>query len=215
MTVMRTSLVMICLFAGSAYADPEIVGPSDVAPSHSVFARDSHAQPAGMWLDFGAGAASVAPGDGNVYKGSFVRFAPQATINRVFYLGAEINIGSFDTSTPASASSARGVGVDTPMSSGVDGTVGAVSAVAGARAMAGIFSGAVELAGGVRYTTVRVSNSFNTETQGVVEARGRVDLWVTPHLSIGGIVGKDLNDTQSMMVGLNVGLHFERFDHSR
>ena len=212
---MRSSIALIILFAGSAYADPEIVGPSDVAPSHSVFVRDSHAQPAGMWLDFGAGAASVAPGDGNVYKGSFVRFAPQATINRVLYLGAEINIGSFDTSTPSSNTAARASGVDAPMSVHVDGTVGAVSLVAGARAMAGIFSGAVELAGGVRYTTVSVSNSFNTETQGVVQARGRVDLWVTPHLSIGGIVGKDLTDTQSMMVGLNLGLHFERFDHSR
>jgi hypothetical protein len=207
---MRSSLALIVLFAGTAYAEPtDWEGRSD-----TVYAQAPH-QTAGMWLDFGGGAASVAPGDGNVYKGSFVRFAPQATINRVLYFGAEINIGSFDSSTPASATSARGGGVDMPMSAGVDGSIGAVSAIAGARAMAGIFSGAVELAGGVRYTSVRMSNTLNTETQGVVQARGRIDFWATPHLSIGGIVGKDLNDTQSMMVGLNLGLHFERFDHSR
>jgi len=49
------------------------------------------------------------PGDGNTYRGNYVRFAPQTTINRMFYLGAEIDIGSFDGSQPsATDTAARG-----------------------------------------------------------------------------------------------------------
>jgi hypothetical protein len=204
---MRSSLAVIALLAGTASADPDVLGPSDVAPTVYVRAPHSHA---GMWLDVGVGVANVAPGDGNVYRDSFVRFAPQTTLNRVLYIGGEINIGSFDNSTQAaSPEAARGGGVAMPMSA-LDGTVAGAAAIIGARTQVGMLSAAFELAGGARYTNVRTNGSYiNTETQGVVQARGRLDLWTSRMTSIGAMVGKDLTDTQSMMIGLNLALHFE------
>jgi hypothetical protein len=214
---MRSSLVVASLFvAGTAAADPELVfGPSDTAPS---VGRLHVYEPAtsGMWIDFGAGVARVAPGDGGVYNGQFVRFAPQATLNRHFYIGAELDIGSLDGNAIASDSNAaRGAGsIMAP--AGVTGTTGAAKALVGARAMAGIVSGGVELAGGVQHATVTNDSMVsNDSARGVIEAHGRLDLWVSPHLSIGGMVGADLTEKDNMTATLQLGFHFVPYDHTR
>ena len=65
----------------------------------------------GMWLDFGVSATRIDPGDGQTYRGQYVRFAPMTTIKNGLYLGAEIDIGSFDANQPdAVNSAARGDG---------------------------------------------------------------------------------------------------------
>ena len=212
---MRSSLVVASLFvAGTAAADPEIiVGPSDTAPVARAVYVDQRPPTSGMWIDFGAGVQRIAPGNGSVYDGKFVRFAPLTTIHRHFYLGAEIDVGSFDDNATKPTSAARG---GSTTMDGVTGALCSAKVVVGARAMAGIFSGGVELAGGVQYTELTtVSLGTNEIGRGVIEARGRLDLWFSPHVSIGGMVGTDLTEKDNMTAALQLGFHFEPFDHSR
>jgi hypothetical protein len=209
---MRSSLAVASLFiAGTAAADPELVfGPSDTAPNVDT-TYVSQRETSGMWIDFGVGVDRVAPGNGGVYSGQFVRFAPQVTLNRHFYLGAELDIGSFDGNAVANDSNvARGAGsVMAP--NGVTGTTGAAMALFGARANAGIVSGGVELAGGVRNDMVtNFSMVSNESARGVIEAHGRLDLRVTPLLSIGGMVGTDLTEKDNMTATLQLGFHTTR-----
>ncbi|HEX7703990.1 MAG TPA: hypothetical protein VF403_24780 [Kofleriaceae bacterium] len=222
---MRSSLVVASLFiAGTAAADPEIIiGPSDTAPvdrghQRAAFVFQSPAQTSGMWLDFGAGVDRVVAGNGNVYNGQFVRFAPLTTIQRHFYIGAEIDVGSFDGTPIPTDSASRGTmtgGGSTMTADAQAGTLCAAKAVAGARAMAGIFSGGVELASGIQYTELTTTAGTNNVGHGVIEARGRLDLWFSPHVSIGGMVGTDLTEKNNMTAGLQLGFHFEPYDHSR
>lgn len=210
---MRSSLAILLVAGG--------VGVASAQPSEAlVLAPPAPSAMSGMWLDFGVGATRIDPGDGNTYRGNYVRFAPQTTINRMFYLGAEIDIGSFDAGQPsASDTAARGgsTGGTTTMSDGNTGTLAAAKLVGGARLMAGPFSGGLELAGGVRYATITSVSGVTTNAQGmgVVEARGRLDLWATPHVTVGVLAGTDIVRRDEATFALNVGFHFEPFDHTR
>ena len=210
---MRNSLAMLFV-AGAA-------GLASAQPSEAlVLAPPAPASTSGMWLDFGLGATRIDPGNGQTYRGEYVRFAPQVTISRVFYLGAELDIGSFDASLgPSNTTAARGDGAGTsmPMGTQIDGQLGAAKLVGGARLMAGAFSGGLELAGGVRYTTLTAEpgTQSNSTGMGVLEARGRLDVWVSPHLTVGALAGTDLARRDEATFALNVGFHFEPFDHSR
>ena len=211
---MRNALALLVVagWAGVASAQPsEALVLAPPAPPAS----------SGMWLDFGAGATRIDPGNGQTYRGEYVRFAPQVTINRMFYLGAEIDIGSFDMSdsTPTNATAARGGGTGTamPMADTFDGGLAAAKLVGGARLMAGAFSGGLELAGGVRYTTISNESGVNSNSvgMGIVEARGRLDVWLTPHVTVGALAGTDIVRRDEATFALNFGFHFEPFDHTR
>lgn len=169
----------------------------------------------GMFLDFGFGAERVAPGTGDLYSANFVRFAPQAMITRHFYLGAEVDIGSITGVKIQNAGSAPrttdGSGTD-PMALVADGgTVAAGKALFGARATAGIFSGAVELAPTLRMITLSHDNTASSQAfdQLAVEAHGKLDLWLSPMITVGAFVGVDLGTTDNIQAALQVGLHFE------
>lgn len=215
---MRSSLVVaLVLVAGTAAADPAIIfGPSDTVPTEGpVHVYQPHGS--GMWLDFGAGVSRVSPGNGGSYNGQFVRFAPQATLNRHIYVGAELDVGSFDGDAIASDSNASRGGTGATMApNGVTGSRSAAKAVVGARAMAGSISGGVELAGGVQFTEVTNASMVSNEAQrGVIEAHGRLDLWLSPVVSIGGMVGADLTEKDNMTAALQLSFHFESYDHTR
>ena len=211
---MRSSLALLFVFGAAGVASAQ---PSEAL----VLVPPAPSATSGMWLDFGLGATRIDPGNGQTYRGTYARFAPQTTINRMFYLGAEIDIGSFDGSQPSATDTAARGGSSgtstTTMSSGDTGTLAAAKLVAGARLMAGAFSGGLELAGGVRYASVTDISGVTTHADGmgVVEARGRLDLWVTPHVTIGALAGSDIIRRDEATFALNVGFHFERFDHTR
>jgi hypothetical protein len=201
--VIATSLV---LFGGVAAADDFVVDSQD-GP------RASGLNTQGMFVDVGAGVQTLSPGDGNTYQAHILRFAPQATFRRHFYLGAEMDIGSFDN-TPQSNTISRTSGGDSmlPAQTVTSGTTVAAKAVAGFRATAGIISGGFELASGIRYVRTQDVNGTSIGDNGalVVEARARLDVWVTHSLTVGGIVGKDLNNADNAMLGLQLGLHFDQ-----
>jgi len=210
---MRNTLVVL-LVAGAA-------GVASAQPSEAlVLAPPAPPSTSGMWLDFGAGATRIDPGNGQTYRGEYVRFAPQVTLNRMFYLGAEIDIGSFDASLgPSNATAARGdtTGGTMPMGEKIDGELAAAKLVGGARLMAGAFSGGLELAAGVRYTTLTSEPGIasNSQGMGIVEARGRLDVWLTPHVTVGALAGSDIVRRDEATFALNFGFHFEPFDHTR
>src|SRR3569623_3513519 len=209
---MRNSLAIIFV-AGAA-------GVASAQPSEAlVIAPPAPASASGMWIDFGAGATRLDPGNGQTYRGEYLRFAPQVTLSRVLYFGAELDIGSCDASEgPANPAAARGEGATgsgTPMTSQIDGQLGAAKLGGGARLMAGAFSGGLELAAGIRYTTLTEGSASNSVGTGVVEARGRLDVWVTPHVTVGALAGTDIARRDEATFALNVGFHFEPFDHTR
>ncbi|MEO8841273.1 MAG: hypothetical protein ABI591_22675 [Kofleriaceae bacterium] len=215
---MRSSLVVaLVLVAGTAAADPAIVlGPSDTAPTDAPV-HVSRASGSGMWLDFGAGVARVSPGNGGVYDGQFVRFAPQATLNRHLYIGGELDVGSFDGDAVAhDSSAARGAAGAAMAPDGITGSMSALKAVIGARAMAGSISGAVELAGGIEFTEVTNASMVSNEAhRGVIEAHGRLDLWLSPVVSVGGLVGADLTEKDNLTAAVQLSFHFGSFERTR
>ena len=207
---MRTSLAMlfVAAAAGVASAQPsEALVISPAAPSES-----------GMWIDFGVGAGQFERQNGEMYGGEYVRFAPQVTLSRHLYVGAELAIGSLVThidQTTGSAARGDSTGGTMPTTNRVDGPLGAANLVGGVRLMAGPFSGGVELAAGVRYTTLTgLGNQSVGEGTGVVEARGRFETWVTPHVTAGALIGTDLGHQGELNVSVSVGFHFEPFDHT-
>lgn len=164
----------------------------------------------GMWLDLGAMWERVDPGNGEGYAGKLVHFAPHVMLNRMFYLGGEVEIGTI-TGTSQALLASRG-GVMQPVDPSVHGSLAAIKGVVGLRARAGMITGGAELAAGIRHANLE--DAMDVEITGVadktvVEAHGRLDLWVSRALSIGAIAGVDLLDSTNVMVGIDLGLHFE------
>lgn len=191
---MRNALgVGIMLVAGVAAADPSY---------------------GGMWVDFGVEATRLDGGNGLLYRGEVGRFAPMVQLDRTFYIGGELDIGSMTAVVGPTDRAARS-STGEPMELDHAGTLAAGTFVAGARVLAGQFAGAIELAPGVRYIELptAVGASLDIKTEAMLEVRGRLELWATQHVTVGAIVGVDLAHTTDVMVGLQLGLHFDRCDH--
>ncbi len=208
---MRSSVIAaVLLVCAVASADPS----DDI---YLVRHQEPRIQEGGMFVDFGVNATKIDGGDGLIYRGEFARFAPQIALNRSFYIGGEIDIGQMDAVVGTTNNAARST-MATPMGElEKTGTLAAGKFVAGARMNAGIITGAVELAPGVRYIELPTDYGANllVKTEAVMEVRGRLDLWALNNFTVGGIVGADLAHTTDVMVGLQLGLHFDRCTRDR
>ena len=179
--------------------------PIDVA-----YQRYQHRE-TGMWLDLGAMWERVDPGNGEGYAGKLVRFAPSVMLNRMFYLGGEVDIGTITGTSAQSLARGEG-GTMQPVDPSVHGSLAAIKGVVGARARAGLFTGGLELAMGLRHAALE--DAMNREITAladkpVVEAHGRLDAWVSRAVSVGAIVGVDLYDGTNVMFGIDLGFHYE------
>ena len=67
------------------------------------------------------------------------------------------------------------------------------------------FTATSQLAGGTQHTSV-------ADAGGVLEARGRVDWWATPHLTLGASVGTSLIDHHDHSFTVGFGGHARAFD---
>jgi len=196
---MKHALVLaVILASGVAAADPIDAG-------YVVRPRET-----GMWLDLGAIWERVDPGNGQGYAGKLVHFAPHVMLNQTFYLGGEVEIGTI-TGTSQSVL-ARNQGTMQPIDPSVHGSLAAIKAVVGMRARAGIITGGAELAAGMRHASLE--DAMNVELtgvadKGIVEAHGRLDVWISRSLSIGALAGVDVFDATNVMVGLDLGFHYE------
>jgi hypothetical protein len=205
---MRSSafgVILVVVGLGSASAEP-------MADAY-IARQGSRASASGMWVDVGIDAMRIDGGNGLLYRGDFGRFAPMLQVDRTFYIGGEIDIGSM-TAVVGRTNNAARTTTNQPMELDTSGTLAVGKLVGGARVTAGSFAAAVELAPGIRYIELPAAygSSIDLKTESVLEARARVDLWATPVFTIGGIVGADLAHRSDVMFGIQVGMHFERND---
>ena len=214
-SVAKIGFVIACGLGGTAVAQPGIEAD---APDLS-YALPS---PTGAWLDFGVLYGRVEPTAGTTLSTEMFRFGPRASLNRFFYVGAELDVGRISGQVSSQTDFARSDSTTGGMTlpSGLEnqtGTIAMAKAVVGARLLAGPFSGAAELAAGVRdYMTTDGAAQFGQGYfGGVYEAHGRLDFWVTPKLSVGALANVDLVDKNDVSVGLLVGFHFMAYDGQR
>jgi hypothetical protein len=199
---------------GVASADPV---PADrVAPWDQV--NDS-----GVFIDIGAGWMRADP-DGMTYRAQYLRFAPQVSIHRWFYIGAAFEIGHiYDSSgmldgwLPSVCSGRPKMPCTAPSSGLIDESTGTITEpqlFVGARDLIGIVSGGFEVAPTERRTTAS-SNSLNqsfTTYVTTIELHARVDIWMTPRLTAGVTVGSDFDTVRNLQAGLQIGFHLEPYD---
>jgi hypothetical protein len=89
--------------------------------------------------------------------------------------------------------------------------VGAVAL--GLRGGLGPLGVSVELAaGGMAHSYAEDGDMRGT---GLVEGRGRADLWLTPWFSVGGTLGTSLLDREQWLAGFHIGFHSHAFAGDR
>jgi hypothetical protein len=212
-------LVAALSIGGTAAADPASFEPS--VDQTGIIVVPHHAT--GSWLDFGLLYGRVEPVAGTTISTEVVRFGPRAMINRFLYVGAEVDIGTLSggnvTSSGAtiardgssSGSSMTGI----PGYAAIDGgTYAAGKALVGAQMMAGPLSGALEFSAGVRdlMTHDSVGQYGQAFFGGVYELHGRLDLWATRQVTIGGLASIDIENHNDVMFGVMAGFHFVPYD---
>jgi hypothetical protein len=204
-TAVRVLLLLVAMSATAA-ADPVSDAFWNRAPAHSSFAGDS-------WLELGAMRARIAMPGGHEVQGYALSFSPRLPLKHHLYAGAELDRGdvSGSISTPAAF---RESGGNVGPTSDVVGNYTSVRMLLGVRARTGVISAGGELAAGfyreqfndplgVQLATVEANS-----TQ--LEARARMDLWLTPQISLGAMVGAD--NHQDLTAGLILGLHIGHYD---
>lgn len=94
------------------------------------------------------------------------------------------------------------------------GTIVEPQVFVGVRDRVGIVSGGFEIAPTVRWTTATTNylNQSFTTSQTTIELHARADVWATPHVSAGLMVGADFNSLHDLEAGLQIGFHLEPYD---
>jgi hypothetical protein len=95
--------------------------------------------------------------------------------------------------------------------------------IGGFRAIGKRGSIAIEGAGGLRSVRYEFASSYhNCETQativanrGVVEARARAELWLSPWITAGATLGTNVLERDDWMAGLYLGVHSRAFADGR
>jgi hypothetical protein len=177
----------------------------------------------GTSIDVGAGWMRDDP-DGMTYDAKYLRFAPQATFKRYFYVGAAFEVGTIYGShgtlngmLPATCEGQPGGFCKGPGNDLLDHTTGTIvepQVFFGVRDLVGIVSGSFEVAPTVRWTSSAFSfvNQSFTTTEKTIELHARVDVWVVPRISAGIMVGSDFDTTRNLQAGLVIGFHYEPYD---
>jgi hypothetical protein len=163
--------------------------------------------------------------DGMTYRAKYLRFAPQISINRWLYVGAGFQIGdiyksngTLDGMLPVICSPGPSMeGCIPAPSQAIDESAGTLTEgqlLIGMRDRVGIVSGALELAPTLRRITAStntLNEAFTTDST-TLELHVRADVWATPHLNLGVMVGANTTSRADVMAGLQIGLHFEPYD---
>lgn len=171
------------------------------------------------WDELGILRTQIDMEGGAVVQGEAIRFAPRVPISHNVYIGAELDTGTLSGRIPSTATYRSGSGGEMEPTAAVTGKFGAVRAVIGVRARFGIISAAGEFAAGAH--AADLADAYGTQLDSVrsdstvLEGRARVDLWVSPRLTVGGIAGVGIDDSRDMTAGIMVGYHFGNYDGMR
>jgi hypothetical protein len=128
-----------------------------------------------------------------------------------FYIGNELELGGV-TSGPGVRAE-----IDGGQAGPVSATYAAVRGVAGlgVRMQPVVFSG--ELAGGMRLLAYKIKDeaASSFQSRGELQVRARLDLWLTPRMTVGALIGSSLLDRGDTMVALSIGGHLKTFGGER
>jgi hypothetical protein len=208
-------VLAVGVVGGTAAADPEVnVLAPPLAPVQT---------PHGIWLDVGVVYGHVG-GDGQSFTTEMVQFAPHLALNRLIYVGAELDAGRLtNRSGTLMQDPLKGVVATNIEDSG---DIAMAKALIGARAMVGLFSAGGELSVGIQNLSVREqlvalggASNVDGDTGGfstIYEAHGRIDFWATPKVSIAALATVNLVSARDdLSMGLVVGYHFLPYDGVR
>ena len=199
-------VVLGTVLVGSiAAADPAESGPSWKRPNNN-----------GAFLEVSGGWMRVDPA-GKTYRAEYVRIAPQVSLNRWVYVGAAFQIGRISGSSGTlNGTPAIGL-VETDPQAKSTGSIIEPQVIVGVRDRIGIVSGAFEVAPTVRWTTATTDplTPSYMASQTTIELHARADVWPTPRISAGIMVGADFNSLRDLQTGLQIGFHFEPYDLMR
>jgi hypothetical protein len=195
---MRHVLVGLVFASGIASADP-----ADYA---KPWERENRSA---LFLDIDGGWERLHPPNGLTYRAEYLRIAPSISLNRMFYLGAAIQLGNIYSAY------GRANGALPPnISDEQDGSTIAGQVFLGVRHQLGIFSVGGELAPTVRETSAGMNHASGVDVSYVttIELHGRVDLWATPNFSVGVMAGMDIASIRDFQVALALGFHLAPYD---
>jgi hypothetical protein len=170
------------------------------------------------WYEAGVVRTHIDTGGPSLVEGYAIRFSPRVAVAPHIYIGGELDTGTLDGQVAAQPTAYRTTSGETTPMTAVSGRLGAVRFVAGARARAGMISAAAELALGIESTDLKDGNGVEVDASAmgtIFEGRGRLDLWLTPQLTIGGVAGIDMSQTKDVSAGLMFGWHWGDYDGMR
>ncbi|MEP6860285.1 MAG: hypothetical protein ABJE66_06685 [Deltaproteobacteria bacterium] len=199
---MRFLVAGLVLGAGVANADPS---DSYVKP------WDRHGD-AGVFLEVGGGWQRLAS-HGITYRAEYVRFAPQISLTHYLYLGAALQYGHVYGAYGA-PDDPLSVPIVLQTGDNSNGEILEPQVFLGVRNLIGIFSGGAEVAPTLRWLSAGVNSEYMTNAQFLttIELHARGDIWPTPHVSAGVMVGMDISSIRDFQAGLQIGFHFEPYD---
>ena len=157
------------------------------------------------------GIDSGAPTAGDTAGGAFA-MRITAPVSEHLYAGAELELGGL-TRSPIQLMTSES---DLQLSRAMAGA----TAVVGARARHGIAELDGEVAGGMRVLSMTVQSvdageddpsATETSLTGLVEARVRGALWVSPHVFLAAQTGVNVLDRDDVNVGLSIGFASHAF----
>lgn len=127
------------------------------------------------------------------------------------YVANEVEIGGVASGPGVRAE------IDGAPAASVSTTYAAARGVVGLSVQAEPLMFSAEIAAGMRVLAYKIKDEPATSAQGRAElqARARIDVWLTPRMTIGATVGKSLLDRGDTFIGFSVGGHLRAFGGAR
>jgi hypothetical protein len=180
-----------------------------------AFAAPAHADST-LSLDFGYLQNQIAVTDQTTMQGSFGRFGIRMS-GRYFHGGVEAEEGWLTGSTWEDYGYVQRSDGSTPTptnSSPLSGNTLALKAVGGAHTSIGsALTVGADLAYGFRDTWVSSDRGMDVagrKNEPLLEARTRLDYWLTPGMTLGAVASTDLNERRDTSIGAILAFHFRK-----
>ena len=198
------------LVAGLVLAGAITRAHADPMPTSRQWERPNTA---GLFLELDGGWERLHPPNGLTYRAQYLRIAPGVSLNRYFYVGAAFQLGRIYSFYGTQDAALAGIAANT-FTDEQDGSTLGGQVYVGVRDLVGIVSFGGELAPTVRETSAGLNYDYASDktTVTTVEIHGRADVWATPNITAGVIVGMDVASIRDFQIGLAVGFHLEPYD---
>ena len=187
------------------------IASADPLPENSYSWRKPNT--AGVFVEVGGGWQRVSP-NGFTYRAAYLRIAPQVSVNRFIYLGAAFEAGKI-YSAYGMPDRSIGATIFNDYTDEGHGSLFTGQVFVGARDLiGGIFSVGGDVGPTVRETSAGENFKYSADKTflATIEVHGRADVWATPHISAGVMIGMDVSGIRDFMSCVQVGFHLEPYD---